>query len=60
MWLFFAVSMPLQRIFFTWELPTPGFLKINFNGSILVRGELGGASFVLQSSSGAFVVARNT
>lgn len=51
--------MPSQIILFTWEL-TPGFFKINFNNNVFNNNELHGASFVIRSSSNAFVVAGST
>lgn len=40
---------------FTWELPPLGFLKINFDGSVLDRGELEGTSFIIRNASDDFV-----
>lgn len=52
---FFVIFVPSQRIFFSSKQPPHDFLMNNFDGIVLE-----GASFVIRSSSGAFVVARVT
>lgn len=43
--------------YFTWELPPPSFLKVNFDDSVQNNGGFGGAIFIIRSTSGALIVA---
>ncbi|XP_038989879.1 uncharacterized protein LOC120113132 [Phoenix dactylifera] len=44
-------------VFFTWEPPSPSFLKVNFDGSVLDGGLRGGAGFVIRNPSARVVAA---
>lgn len=51
-----ATSVASQRvIFISWELPPPGFVKVNFD--VNIRGAKGGAGYVIQDSDSKLLVA---
>lgn len=44
-----------STVFISWESPPPGFVKVNFDGS--VRGRMAGADFVIRDPDGLMMAA---
>ncbi|XP_038976683.1 uncharacterized protein LOC120107476 [Phoenix dactylifera] len=56
-WGSLSASAASQMVYFTWELPPPSFLKVNFDGSVQDGGAQGGAGFVIRGPHSRVVAA---